>query len=221
VSTNMSIQESLYPELTCFGCGNANPHGLHLRSHRGRRPHRGRVQAPSRARQRARLPQRQHPRDRPRLSRRSFRHVGGRQTGLEGPHGHARAVRHGVIRREVPPPHPPQFHRMAHHIACKHRRVPDHRQIRDGRRRQGDCNHDGDLGSLPPSLSWLLAKRPDGIARISWPGLPQPDRHHPELRSAGRAQQLPARRIPEPETSPRIRRTLHFPGLTPRSRPLG
>jgi acyl-coenzyme A thioesterase PaaI-like protein len=30
----MSIQESLYPELTCFGCGPANPNGLHLRSYR-------------------------------------------------------------------------------------------------------------------------------------------------------------------------------------------
>jgi hypothetical protein len=30
----MSIQEPLYPELTCFGCGNANPHGFHLRSYR-------------------------------------------------------------------------------------------------------------------------------------------------------------------------------------------
>jgi hypothetical protein len=36
VSTNSSIQESLYPELTCFGCGHANPHGFHLRSWRVR-----------------------------------------------------------------------------------------------------------------------------------------------------------------------------------------
>lgn len=28
-----SIQESLYPELTCFGCGHANPKGFHLRSY--------------------------------------------------------------------------------------------------------------------------------------------------------------------------------------------
>lgn len=28
----LSIQESLYPELTCFGCGHANPKGFHLRS---------------------------------------------------------------------------------------------------------------------------------------------------------------------------------------------
>jgi acyl-coenzyme A thioesterase PaaI-like protein len=34
VSTNLSIQESLYPRLTCFGCGHANPHGFHLRSYR-------------------------------------------------------------------------------------------------------------------------------------------------------------------------------------------
>ena len=34
MSTNLSIQESLYPELTCFGCGHANPHGFHLRSYR-------------------------------------------------------------------------------------------------------------------------------------------------------------------------------------------
>ena len=34
VSTSLSIQESLYPELACFGCGQANPHGLHLRSYR-------------------------------------------------------------------------------------------------------------------------------------------------------------------------------------------
>jgi acyl-coenzyme A thioesterase PaaI-like protein len=31
--TNLSIQESRYSELTCFGCGHANPHGLHLRSY--------------------------------------------------------------------------------------------------------------------------------------------------------------------------------------------
>jgi acyl-coenzyme A thioesterase PaaI-like protein len=30
----LSIQESLYPTLTCFGCGHANPTGLHLRSYR-------------------------------------------------------------------------------------------------------------------------------------------------------------------------------------------
>jgi acyl-coenzyme A thioesterase PaaI-like protein len=34
VSTSLSIQESLYPELTCFGCGHANPRGVHLRSYR-------------------------------------------------------------------------------------------------------------------------------------------------------------------------------------------
>jgi len=34
VSKGPSIQESLYPELTCFGCGHANPHGFHLRSYR-------------------------------------------------------------------------------------------------------------------------------------------------------------------------------------------
>ena len=30
----LSIQESMYPELTCFGCGHANPDGFHLRSYR-------------------------------------------------------------------------------------------------------------------------------------------------------------------------------------------
>ena len=30
----VSIQESLYPELTCFGCGHANPQGFHLQSYR-------------------------------------------------------------------------------------------------------------------------------------------------------------------------------------------
>ena len=29
----LSIQETLYPEVTCFGCGHANPDGLHLRSY--------------------------------------------------------------------------------------------------------------------------------------------------------------------------------------------
>jgi acyl-coenzyme A thioesterase PaaI-like protein len=29
----LSIQERLYPNLTCFGCGHANPKGLHLRSY--------------------------------------------------------------------------------------------------------------------------------------------------------------------------------------------
>lgn len=29
----LSIQERLYPDLTCFGCGHANPKGLHLRSY--------------------------------------------------------------------------------------------------------------------------------------------------------------------------------------------
>jgi len=32
VTSSQSIQESLYPELTCFGCGHANPDGFHLRS---------------------------------------------------------------------------------------------------------------------------------------------------------------------------------------------
>lgn len=31
---NLSIQESLYPQVTCFGCGHANPDGFHLRSYR-------------------------------------------------------------------------------------------------------------------------------------------------------------------------------------------
>jgi len=30
----LSIQEALYPGLTCFGCGHANPSGFHLRSYR-------------------------------------------------------------------------------------------------------------------------------------------------------------------------------------------
>jgi acyl-coenzyme A thioesterase PaaI-like protein len=30
----LSIQESLYPSITCFGCGHANPDGFHLRSYR-------------------------------------------------------------------------------------------------------------------------------------------------------------------------------------------
>lgn len=30
----LSIQELLYPDLTCFGCGHANPKGFHLRSYR-------------------------------------------------------------------------------------------------------------------------------------------------------------------------------------------
>jgi acyl-coenzyme A thioesterase PaaI-like protein len=34
MNDGMSIQESLYPELTCFGCGPANPRGFHLRSYR-------------------------------------------------------------------------------------------------------------------------------------------------------------------------------------------
>jgi len=29
----LSIQESLYPGLTCFGCGHSNPDGFHLRSY--------------------------------------------------------------------------------------------------------------------------------------------------------------------------------------------
>jgi len=33
-SDRLSIQESLYPELTCFGCGHGNPKGFHLRSYR-------------------------------------------------------------------------------------------------------------------------------------------------------------------------------------------
>jgi acyl-coenzyme A thioesterase PaaI-like protein len=30
----LSIQEALFPEVNCFGCGPANPDGLHLRSYR-------------------------------------------------------------------------------------------------------------------------------------------------------------------------------------------
>lgn len=32
-TTGPSIQQRLYPELTCFGCGHANPKGLHLNSY--------------------------------------------------------------------------------------------------------------------------------------------------------------------------------------------
>lgn len=32
--SELSIQETLYPDITCFGCGHANPDGLHLRSYR-------------------------------------------------------------------------------------------------------------------------------------------------------------------------------------------
>jgi hypothetical protein len=32
--SHLSIQESLYPDLTYFGCGHANPDGFHLRSYR-------------------------------------------------------------------------------------------------------------------------------------------------------------------------------------------
>lgn len=35
VEQGLSIQERLYPELTCFGCGHANPNGLKLRSYPG------------------------------------------------------------------------------------------------------------------------------------------------------------------------------------------
>ena len=34
MSDQLSIQESLYPEIKCFGCGHANPKGFHLRSYR-------------------------------------------------------------------------------------------------------------------------------------------------------------------------------------------
>lgn len=34
MSEQVSIQERLYPWATCFGCGHANPKGLHLRSFR-------------------------------------------------------------------------------------------------------------------------------------------------------------------------------------------
>ncbi len=33
MSEHRSIQETLYPELRCFGCGHANPDGFHLRSY--------------------------------------------------------------------------------------------------------------------------------------------------------------------------------------------
>lgn len=32
-ASNLSIQERLYPESTCFGCGQANPDGLRLKSY--------------------------------------------------------------------------------------------------------------------------------------------------------------------------------------------
>jgi acyl-coenzyme A thioesterase PaaI-like protein len=32
--SELSIQESLFPDLTCYGCGPANPEGFHLRSYR-------------------------------------------------------------------------------------------------------------------------------------------------------------------------------------------
>jgi acyl-coenzyme A thioesterase PaaI-like protein len=33
MNSGLSVQESLYPELTCFGCGHANPDGFHLQSY--------------------------------------------------------------------------------------------------------------------------------------------------------------------------------------------
>lgn len=33
MNDRVSVQEALYPELTCFGCGHANPDGFHLRSY--------------------------------------------------------------------------------------------------------------------------------------------------------------------------------------------
>jgi acyl-coenzyme A thioesterase PaaI-like protein len=33
VTGGLSIQETYYPDLTCFGCGHANERGLHLRSY--------------------------------------------------------------------------------------------------------------------------------------------------------------------------------------------
>jgi acyl-coenzyme A thioesterase PaaI-like protein len=35
IDEELSIQEQLYPQLTCFGCGHANPAGLRLRSYPG------------------------------------------------------------------------------------------------------------------------------------------------------------------------------------------
>ena len=35
MEAELSIQERLYPGLTCFGCGHANPAGLRLRSYSG------------------------------------------------------------------------------------------------------------------------------------------------------------------------------------------
>jgi len=32
VTPRLRIQEALHPELTCFGCGHANPDGFQLRS---------------------------------------------------------------------------------------------------------------------------------------------------------------------------------------------
>ena len=34
VREQLSIQEALYPTITCFGCGHANPKGFQLRSYR-------------------------------------------------------------------------------------------------------------------------------------------------------------------------------------------
>lgn len=33
MADRLSVQESLYPQLTCWGCGHANPKGFHLRSY--------------------------------------------------------------------------------------------------------------------------------------------------------------------------------------------
>ena len=41
----LSIQERLYPQLTCFGCGHANPKGLKLRSYPAADPAAGTVVA--------------------------------------------------------------------------------------------------------------------------------------------------------------------------------
>ena len=85
VSTNLSIRDSPYPELTCFGCGHTSPHGFRLRSYRT-------ATWP--------IPPRREDDNGlgfvnggishcPGLSRRSCRQVGNRQTGMEDPCVHS------------------------------------------------------------------------------------------------------------------------------------
>jgi acyl-coenzyme A thioesterase PaaI-like protein len=184
VNTNLSIQESLYPELTCFGCSHANPHGFHLRSYRE-----GDLTVAEFK------PSPDHDN--------GFGFVnGGIIATVLDCHGAAAVMWEVAQRGWIDPtgrpvpfltasfevtfhrPTPPRSLRTAQCLAREHRPVPPHRQSRDVGRRQGEGYHDSVLGSRPLALTRRFRRLLQTVV-ISCSAMSRSVRRRPEPQPSG------------------------------------